>query len=215
MEMFQRPFQGVVDAYIEGGIDEKAFLKGTEYFKRWGFDYSLYRPILLFAKSRKIPVVALNQRREIVDKVFRGGLNSIRRKKKVAVPSGMDFSDEGYRKRLAKVFREHAGSRTENFDFFYQDQILWDETMSESITQFLKASSGLSDGCAGGKQTSRVRLRYSGEDGGADTPRLCGHSERRGPGEGSQELVSSRTPLPGRPLRGSWCCSRKGRKERR
>jgi uncharacterized iron-regulated protein len=138
MEMFQRPFQGAVDAYIEGGIDEKAFLKGTEYFKRWGFDYGLYRPILVFAKSLKIPVVALNQRREIVDKVFRGGLDSLSEEEKRSMPSGMDFSDEGYRKRLAKAFREHAGSRTENFDFFYQAQVLWDETMSESISQFLR-----------------------------------------------------------------------------
>ena len=63
MEMFQRPFQKVLDDYIGGKIDEAEFLKGTEYFKRWGFDYQLYRPILLFARSEKIPVVALKSSR--------------------------------------------------------------------------------------------------------------------------------------------------------
>ncbi|MGZ3515481.1 MAG: ChaN family lipoprotein, partial [Thermodesulfobacteriota bacterium] len=94
MEMFQRPFQKVLDEYIEGKIDEREFLKGAEYFKRWGSDYHLYRPILLFARSKKIPVVALNQRQEMVDKVFRNGLDSLSEEEKKSLPSEMDFSDE-------------------------------------------------------------------------------------------------------------------------
>jgi uncharacterized iron-regulated protein len=139
MEMFQRPFQKVLDEYIEGKIDERKFLKGTQYFKRWGFDYNLYRPILLFARSEKIPVVALNQRQEIVDKVFRSGLDSLSEGDRKLVPSAMDFSDETYRDRLEKTFREHEDFGAENFNFFYQAQVLWDETMSESIDEFLKA----------------------------------------------------------------------------
>ena len=138
MEMFQRPFQKVLDDYIGGKIDEAEFLKGTEYFKRWGFDYNLYRPILLFARSEKIPVVALNQRQEIVDKVFRGGLDTLPEEEKKSVPSQMDFSDDDYREKLKKVFSEHKDFKTENFDFFYQAQILWDETMAESVDQFLR-----------------------------------------------------------------------------
>ena len=138
MEMFQRPFQKVLDEYIGGKIDEREFLKGTQYFKRWGFDYHLYRPILLFARSEKIPVVALNQRQEIVDKVFRSGLDSLSEEEKKSVPSGMDFSDDAYKERLEKVFQEHEDFEAKNFDFFYQAQILWDETMAESIDKFLK-----------------------------------------------------------------------------
>jgi uncharacterized iron-regulated protein len=33
MEMFQRPFQKTLDDYIKGAIDEREFLKNTEYFK--------------------------------------------------------------------------------------------------------------------------------------------------------------------------------------
>jgi aminopeptidase N len=139
MEMFQRPFQKVLDEYIEDKIDEREFLKGTQYFKRWGFDYHLYRPILLFAQSEKIPVVALNQRQEIVDKVFRSGLDSLSEEERKFLPSGMDFSDEAYKTRLEKVFQEHRDLQAREFDFFYQAQILWDETMAESTDAFLKA----------------------------------------------------------------------------
>jgi uncharacterized iron-regulated protein len=141
MEMFQRSFQTPLDDYIEGRIDEREFLKKTQYFKRWGFDYNLYRPILLFARSEKIPVVALNQRQEIVDKVFQSGLDSLSEEEKALIPSRMDFSDEAYKARLEKVFQEHEDFGARDFNFFYQAQVLWDETMSESIDEFLKAHS--------------------------------------------------------------------------
>ena len=139
MEMFQKPFQKPLDDYIEGRIDERELLKKTQYFKRWGFDYNLYRPILEFARSERMPVVALNMRQEIVDKVFQGGIDSLSEEEKALIPSRMDFSDDAYRERLEKIFQEHQDFGGGNFNFFYQAQILWDETMSESIDEFLKA----------------------------------------------------------------------------
>ncbi len=138
MEMFERPFQHVLDAYIEGRIDERALLRGTEYFKRWAFDYHLYRPILLFARSEHIPVIALNQKKEIVEKVFHSGLDSLSAEEKQLVPSQMDFSDSAYRERLRAVFVGHKTAGAENFDRFNQAQILWDETMADSIARFLE-----------------------------------------------------------------------------
>jgi uncharacterized iron-regulated protein len=138
MEMFQRPFQKSLDDYIAGRIDEREFLKRSEYFKRWGFDYNLYKPILDFARQERIPVVALNIQREIVDKVSRGGIDSLSEAEKSEIPSQMDFSDEEYKERLKRVFEMHKNSKERNFDFFCQSQILWDETMSMSVDEFLK-----------------------------------------------------------------------------
>jgi len=138
MEMFQRPVQKVLDDYVAGKVDERDFLKKSEYFRRWGFDFNLYRPILQFARAEHIPVVALNIPKEIVDKVARSGLESLTGDEKKDVPAGMDFSDAAYRERLAKVFQEHESLRDRPFDFFYQAQILWDEAMSESMDTFLR-----------------------------------------------------------------------------
>ncbi len=138
MEMFQRPFQKVLDEYIAGTIDERAMLKGTEYFKRWGFDYNLYRPVLTYAREQKIPVIALNIRNEIVDKVSKGGIDSLSAEEKKEIPAKMDLSDEDYKKRLHEVFDKHKGLKMNTFDFFYQSQILWDESMSQSIDDLLK-----------------------------------------------------------------------------
>jgi uncharacterized iron-regulated protein len=139
MEMFQKPFQKVLDEYIGGHIDERTMLKGTEYFKRWGFDYNLYRPILTFAREERIPVIALNMRREIVDKVLKGGIGSLLDGDITEIPSLMDLSDEKYRATLYEAFQKHEESKEMNFDFFYQSQVLWDESMSQSIDDFLKS----------------------------------------------------------------------------
>ncbi len=138
MEMFQRPFQKVLDQYIAGAIDERSFLKQTEYFKRWGYDYSLYKPILDFARAEKIPVIALNVKKEITDKVAKNGMDSLTAEEKADIPAQLDFSDQDYRERLRDVFNRHKGSGDRSFDFFFQAQILWDESMAASVDEFLK-----------------------------------------------------------------------------
>ena len=138
MEMFQRPFQKALDDYIAGAIDERTFLRRSEYFKRWNIDYNLYQPILNFAREHRLPVIALNARSEIVDKVAKGGLDSLSKEEKQEIPQELDFSDQEYRARLKEVFAAHGELQEKNFEFFYQAQILWDETMAESMDRFLK-----------------------------------------------------------------------------
>lgn len=138
MEMFQQPFQETLDAYIAGNITEAEFLKNSEYFTRWGFDYNLYKPVLDFARAEKVPVVALNLQREIVNKVSAGGIDSLTDEEKEVIPDGLDFSDAEYRGRLEEIFNMHGNSRERKFDYFYQAQILWDETMSRSVDEYLR-----------------------------------------------------------------------------
>jgi aminopeptidase N len=139
MEMFERSYQPVLDSYIAAEIDEKTFLKKTEYFKRWSYDYNLYRPILLFARVNRIPVIALNQKKEIVAKVFRSGLESLSEDERALVPREMDFSDNAYKDRLRSIFHAHDAADKDNFNRFIQAQIVWDETMAHSIAEFLTA----------------------------------------------------------------------------
>ena len=139
MEMFQKPFQPVLDEFIKGSIDQKTFLKKTEYFKRWGFDYDLYKPILDYARDNRIPVIALNIEKEIVDSVAKDGIDALPPDVKAKIPQAMDFSDEQYKKRLQKIFMMHESLKERNFDFFNQAQILWDESMSQSIADYLSS----------------------------------------------------------------------------
>jgi hypothetical protein len=137
MEMFQKPFQKDLDDYLSGALSEREFLKKTQYFKRWQFDYNLYREIIEYAKAKNIPVIALNLWTEIIKKVSTSGLDSLTDIERAELPASMDMSDEEYRKRLEDVFKQHRNHENKNFDNFFQSQILWDETMAQAIDEFL------------------------------------------------------------------------------
>jgi len=138
MEMFQRPFQNTLDDYVSGAIDEREFLNRSEYFERWGFDYNLYKPILDFARRERVPVVALNIRKEITEKVSKESMDALTDDERKELPRETDFADEDYRHRIREAFDQHKGQGEMNFDFFLQAQVLWDETMAESIDEYLK-----------------------------------------------------------------------------
>jgi uncharacterized iron-regulated protein len=56
VEYFPQASQPYLDQFIAGTLDEKQFLKKSEYFSRWSFDYRLYRPIFRFARERHIQI---------------------------------------------------------------------------------------------------------------------------------------------------------------
>ncbi|MGB6011299.1 MAG: ChaN family lipoprotein [Desulfobacterales bacterium] len=138
MEMFQKPFQPVVNEYLAGRIDEHKFVQKSEYFSRWGYDYNLYKPIIDYLKQQNIPLIALNIQGDISRKVAREGLYSLPDDQKKQLPSAMDFSNEQYQEDLNNVFKLHTQQKElKDFNYFFQAQTLWDEGMAESAQKFL------------------------------------------------------------------------------
>jgi len=140
MEMFSREAQPVLDRYVAGELSEKEFLKQSGYFSKWSFDYRLYRDIINFARSHHLPIVALNQEKEIVSKVFKEGASSLTAEELTKIPADRDLAIPGYRERITDVFAMHGQHSTpEQINGFFQAQAIWDETMAESVTTFLNA----------------------------------------------------------------------------
>jgi uncharacterized iron-regulated protein len=139
MEMFTRPSQPVLDQYLAGELDEKAFLKESHYFKTWRFDYRLYRDIINFAKHNQLPVIALNLEKDIVNQVFKnGGPDSLDDEKANLLPAERKLDEPGYRERIETAYKMHLGQRQQgDFSGFLQAQALWDETMAETIVKYL------------------------------------------------------------------------------
>ena len=137
VEFIQRPFQRDLDAYIAGEISEREFLRKTEYFDRWGFDFRLYRPIFDFAREHRIPMVALNADRELSEKVGKVGLEGLTPLERDQLPRDIDKSDLRYRERIQDIFKEHALGRSRTFEHFWEAQLVWDETMAESVAGYL------------------------------------------------------------------------------
>jgi uncharacterized iron-regulated protein len=140
MEMFQRPFQKVLDDYIDGVISERDMLKKSEYFKRWRFDYNLYRPILSFARENGIRVIALNAPAEATGKTAGEGLASLSAGEREYLPEDLDYSNPDYRADLENIFAVHTSHI--NFNNFMEAQLLWDETMAAAAAENLKKTGG-------------------------------------------------------------------------
>lgn len=139
MEIFQQPFQGILDDYIAGRVDEKQLLRGTEYYRRWRFDFRHYAPILEYAREHRIPVVALNLPVELTGKVGREGIAGLTEAERKQLPDEIDRSDAAYEARLRKVFEHHPGSDGHGFEHFIDVQLLWDEGMAERAADYLRA----------------------------------------------------------------------------
>ncbi|MCF6339592.1 MAG: ChaN family lipoprotein [Sulfurimonas sp.] len=142
MEMFQKPYQEYLDAYIAGEIDEKEMVLKTEYFKRWKYDYELYRPIILFAKEKQIPMVALNIDREITKLVVSEGLDALSDEQREHIPNSIDFSNKKYKNYLRLVYSMHQSESFKNFDEFHHAQLIWDESMAKNMVDHLKENQG-------------------------------------------------------------------------
>ena len=138
LEMFQRPFQRYLDQYINGDIGEGEFLKKTEYFKRWGYNYNLYRDILHFARANRIPVIALNLRKELIKKVSGEGIDSLTEEEYAEIPGDIDMTNREYSESMKEVFSHHSSSQNKGFENFFQAQILWDETMAHAISEAME-----------------------------------------------------------------------------
>lgn len=147
MEMFPRSSQPALDAYIAGEIaTEKEFIKASRYFSVWGYDYRLYRDIIGFAKKNNLPIIGLNLDKKIVSQVFKeGNTDTIGEEDLATIAEERDLDVPGYRERLTEVHSRHKSSphgnekknNTKSFGGFLQAQALWDETMAQSITNYL------------------------------------------------------------------------------
>jgi uncharacterized iron-regulated protein len=136
MEFFQQPFQPALDDYIAGRSDEKEFLRKSEYFQRWRIDYRNYRPILQFAREKKIPVLALDITEEVRKKVVRNQMDQLSEAEKAQLPDEIDRSSAGYREMLQSIFDIHPESA--QFDRFLEAQLTRDEAMAQTAAAWLK-----------------------------------------------------------------------------
>src|SRR5579863_6396167 len=73
-EMLPRTYQGSLDAYVAGQIDEAAFLKAVDWQHTWGFAWTYYKPLVDFCRAHHLPAFALNAPRTLAHTVAFKGL---------------------------------------------------------------------------------------------------------------------------------------------
>ncbi len=144
-EMFPRRVQAVLDRWVAGELDEKAFLAASEWNSVWNTDPQLYLPLFHFARMNQIPMVALNieqkLRRQVAEKGFYGvPLEEREGLTRPAAPS------QAYLDFLLPIYKQHdrKDKKDGEIDFddpdfmrFYAGQQLWDRAMAQMLHQVL------------------------------------------------------------------------------
>jgi len=141
MEMFQVPFQEPLDRWSAGQIDETVLRRDTEYDKRWGFDFSMYRPILEYARNRGIEVVALNAPKELVYAVAKDGVDALSPELASNLPE-LDLANEEHRALFDAEFDLGEHEVGDAIDQYYEAQVVWDETMGSRVAETLERAGG-------------------------------------------------------------------------
>jgi uncharacterized iron-regulated protein len=138
MEMFERDVQIVVNEYLAGQISESQFLASS---RPWGNYATDYKPLVEFAKQRRLPVIAANAPRRYVNMVSRNGRDSLMALTKDAkewLPS-LPYGEPT--EQYAKKFRALMGSSPEaqmGVDKILASQTLWDAAMGDAVARYLK-----------------------------------------------------------------------------
>ena len=151
MEQFERDRQTTLDDYLAGKIGEETLRDGLG----WSNYAEAYRPLIEYAKEHRLPVIAANAPQKIVRCVGREGagfLSTLPADKRNLVAAALHLQDGAYKKKFLKFMVEdgsHNGpdggnkeKAAERLDRSFAAQVVRDDTMAESIANFLQANRG-------------------------------------------------------------------------
>lgn len=142
LEMFERDVQYVLDEYLAGFISEDHLKKSGRAWKNYPTDY---KPLIEFAKEKKMAVVAANAPRRYVNRVSRNGAASLDalgpEAKQFLPPLPYAKASPDYAAKFGKVMDEHkengAAPSPEASARGLEAQSLWDAGMAYSIADYL------------------------------------------------------------------------------
>lgn len=145
MEMFERDQQTTLSDYLAGKVSEAEMGKAIRLWPNYPTDY---RPMVEYAKAKKVPVVGSNAPQRIVRMVGKEGLATLKSlpdtdKPMIATYVNAPEGDE-YAKRFAAIMGEGHGGPSGSMDAatirrIYEAQCLRDDTMAETVVGLLAA----------------------------------------------------------------------------
>jgi len=163
MEMVQKPFQGVLDDYAAGRIDDAALVSRTGWDDRWGYDFAMYKPILARALAAQAKLIALNPPRELTKQISHNGIESLTPDERKALPE-LVLDDPQHRAWWDSMMSAMGGAGAHTSqggddgdgaapaptadedkargERFYTVQVLWDESIADGAKAWIGAASG-------------------------------------------------------------------------
>jgi uncharacterized iron-regulated protein len=142
LEMFGWDGQAGLDHYLaEPDMAPDLFLQEAHWKENWGSAYNDYAPLIDFARSHHLPVLALNPPKPLVRRVAKEGLSSALKDPEMLRWQMRDevLSDEpAYREIIVSQLRAcHSGLSEEAYQRMYEAAVFRDEGMAKTISDYL------------------------------------------------------------------------------
>lgn len=131
-EMFPRRVQPVLDRWVAGSLTPAELLAQTRWDEIWNVPAELYLPLFEFARLHRIPVLALNIDRKLIQAVAAKGWDALPAEQREGVSRAAP-PPRAYVEELERVYRDH-GERTP-FKHFVEAQQTWDRAMAEALAR--------------------------------------------------------------------------------
>lgn len=142
MEMFTPAQQDALDSWVAGELTEKEFLRQSRWYTEgWSYDFAYYREVLEFCRDQAIPVIGLNVDKELGQAVSRTPLAELAPEVRARLPE-MDM-DDPYQRAMVEAMMSGHDAGPQMLESFHRRQTLWDETMAQSVADYLHANPGM------------------------------------------------------------------------
>lgn len=140
LEMVDITQQASLDDFLSGTMNDADF--GKFWDKAWGY-YDLYRPILEYARARRLAVKALNMPRSVASQILKGGLSSLSPEQRRLLPAQIHpIADPRYLDYVTKAAAEHTQDPV-IIGHIIEAMQAWNETMGQSLVRLLPSGRAL------------------------------------------------------------------------
>ncbi|EDM68986.1 putative lipoprotein [Moritella sp. PE36] len=134
MEQFTRDKQAIVNAYLAGEIGEGTLIKQANTWPNYNSDY---RPLVELAKTKEIDIIAANAPKNIIRCIGKEGISYVDKlpaDERTWLAANINTQDSPYKTHFMASM--HHGDESQN-EHKFASQVTWDETMAESIVNYL------------------------------------------------------------------------------
>lgn len=134
MEQFTREHQDTLNQYLNGKIGEQVLISKAAAWPNYESDY---RALVEFAKANDLDVIAANAPKPFVQCIGRKGLpylEQLSSEQRDWVATEVNIGDSPYKEKFMASMHHGTPEQTEKQ---FAAQVTWDETMAESIVDYL------------------------------------------------------------------------------
>ena len=154
MEMFGWESQPVLDRYVQGDdVARQDFLSQAGWTQNWGGPFETYEPLVAFARTERLRLVALNPPKPLVRLVAKKGLEQARRDAdwtRWDMQHETIIDDPSYRQKIFEQLRAcHGGGSDEMYQTMYEASMVRDEGMAKTVVSLVESSRSVADAAAG------------------------------------------------------------------